>query len=134
MTEFDKALFKLRLSDPSEVPKLTELLLRLRDERRLRFSKGWTMGTLVPALIYFGIAVMYLFAGKPDWTMAGRWTAFGVFFLLLGLCQMYFERRARMEELVAQVLAELVAQNNQLRREIDLIATPSASTTSSQNQ
>ena len=133
MTEFEKALFKLQLNDPPDVPKLTELLLKLRTERRPRFSKGWAFGTLVPALLYFGCAAMLCFNGETGWTEAPMLAVFGVVFLLLGLLQMYFERVSRTEELVAQLIAELVAQNNQLRRDIDLIASHSESPSSSIN-
>lgn len=132
MTEFEKALFKLQLNDPPTVPKLTELLLELRGARQIRFSKGWLV-TLVPALIYFGFAAMYLFGGKADWTAVAGWSAMGVFFLLLGVLQIHSERQSRIEELFAQMFAELVAQNNQLRRDIDLINSPPGSPETSIN-
>ena len=101
--------------DLPEIPRATELLLKLR-KRPSRPS--W--GILIPCLLYLGVAVFQLATlGMKAFPEAAFWLGLAVLFLL-GSKYDQFQKR---EKIVNELLTELVAENNRLRRQMASSAT-----------
>lgn len=101
--------------DLPEIPRATELLLKLRKhEPRLPWS------VLIPCLLYLGVAVFQLATlGMKAFPEAAFWLGLAVLFLL-GSKYDQFQKR---EKIVNDLLTELVAENNRLRRQMASAAT-----------
>ncbi len=94
--------------DLPDVPRTTELLLKLR---RKDGMMSW--GTLVPCVIYLGAAVAYLVvSGKDAFPGIILWVGMAALFLVANR----MDKQKKREQLVQELLGELVAENNRLRR------------------
>jgi len=94
--------------DIPQVPRATELLMKLRN-RETKVS--WML--LVPCLINLGMAAGYLVIdGAKAMPQVAIWLATAVLFFV----GERWDRQRRREQIVFELLSELVAENNRLRR------------------
>lgn len=94
--------------DLPDVPRTTELLLKLR---RKDGMMSW--GSLVPCVIYLGGAIAYLVMnGKDAFPGVILWVGMAALFLVADR----MDKQRKREQLVQELLGELVAENNRLRR------------------
>ena len=102
-----------------EVPTATQLLLQLRSPRRLPIS-WWT---LLSTLGFFSCAALFFaYVPSPNYKMASFMAVAGIVILLLQFCGYEWEQRRERDRIVAELLEELVAQNNQQRRDLERLA------------
>lgn len=102
-----------------EVPTATRLLLQLRSPKRLPTS-WWT---LLSTLVFFPFAALFFAYGpSPNYKLASFMAVAGMVSLFLQIRGHESEQRRERDRVVAELLEELVAQNNQQRRDLERLA------------
>ncbi len=112
------------LSDEiSKLPRTTDLLLKLKTrDRRVRW------GFIIPGIIYVAIGSMHMAAKGGSGESGLGWDVYiwyclaFVFFVGEG-----WQRQRERQETTVELLAALVAQNNELRRELEKLSPPKTS-------
>lgn len=91
-----------------QMPRATELLMKLRNQE---IKPSW--GMVVPCLINLGMAASYLILdGVRSLSNVAFWLGIAVLFFVVER----WDRQRKRDKIVSELLGELVAENNRLRR------------------
>lgn len=101
-----------------DIPTTARLLSELRQPKRIPIN--W--GVLLSTLAFFPMAALCAYGVSPNYRMAACLTFVGTVSLFLQTLGRQWEQQRERDRITAELLEELVVQNNQQHRDLERLA------------